>query len=147
MRHLRCTFTRKTAVGLLLAIGLSLMAIICIVGQQTRAQGAGLHTTEERVAFLASLGWEADPASETQQEIRLPEVFDAVLENYNQLQLEQGYDLSAYCGHNCTLYSYTLLRYPNSVTDVIACLYLYKGKVIGGDIHAVELDGFMHGIR
>lgn len=38
--------------------------------------GGGMETTEERTAYLASLGWEVDAASETGRDVVLPEELD-----------------------------------------------------------------------
>lgn len=103
--------------------------------------------TEERLEFLHSCGWEADPDSETAQQIQIPERFTTVYENYNQLQLQQGYDLAKYAGESCTLYSYTVLNYPDSDQTVIADIYVYKGRIIGGDVHSTNLNGFMIAVK
>lgn len=104
-------------------------------------------TTEERVAFLGDNGWEVDIASEEEQLIHIPEHFTAVYQDYNDLQLQQGYDLSLYGGRDCTLYSYTVLNYPDPEQTVIAHLYIYRNRIIGGDIHSTNLNGFMIGIK
>ncbi len=142
-------FNRKIAVCILAVLALILIALILLAGSGDAPKPAGekLPDCEARVEFLMSLGWEADPASEVAQEITLPETFSEVLNSYNQLQLQQGYDLTPYCGQNCILYTYTLTSYPNCNTEVVACLYLYKDRVIGGDIHSVAMDGFIHGLR
>lgn len=142
-------FNRKIAVGILAVIAITLICLILLAGrgEAQKLPGEKLPSCETRVAFLMSLGWEADPSSEVVQEITLPETFNEVLKSYNELQLQQGYDLSHYCGKTCVLYTYTLKSYPNSTTDVVACLYLYKDRLIAGDIHSVAMDGFIHGIK
>ena len=97
--------------------------------------------------YLAALGWEADPKSETAQEVIIPSAFTQVLENYNQLQLEQGFDLTEFRGVRCTVYTYALLSYPSGGCEAQACLYIYRGQVIAGDIHSTAMDGFMHGLQ
>lgn len=121
---------------------LALIVLICSGGT-----GSGLTTTEKRVEFLASLGWEVDASSETAKEIVLPETLGGVLAEYNELQKQQGYDLSQYCGEVCESYTYVLTSYPSGETGVIAQLFIYKGRVIGGDIHSAALGGFMHGLK
>ena len=108
-----------------------------------RAHLLGRH----RLEFLASLGWEVDASSETAKEIVLPETLGGVLAEYNELQKQQGYDLSQYCGEVCESYTYVLTSYPSGETGVIAQLFIYKGRVIGGDIHSAALGGFMHGLK
>ena len=139
-------FSRRVAVGCLAALGIVLIALVLLAG---RGDGAApdLESTEGRVAYLAALGWEADPESETAQEVIIPSTFTEVLESYNQLQKEQGFDLAEYRGVRCTVYTYVLLSYPNSDCEAQACLYIYRGQVIAGDIHSTAMDGFMHGLQ
>ena len=136
--------SKRSAVFILIAAAaiLALIVLICSGGT-----GSGLTTTEKRVEFLASLGWEVDASSETAKEIVLPETLGGVLAEYNELQKQQGYDLSQYCGEVCESYTYVLTSYPSGETGMIAQLFIYKGRVIGGDIHSAALGGFMHGLK
>ena len=89
----------------------------------------------------------ADPATETAQEIVIPRVFNGVFGDYNALQKQQGFDLSTYAGETCTAYTYRVTNYEGSTDTVLAQLFVYRNRVIGGDIHATAMDGFMHGLR
>ncbi len=128
-----------------------ILTVLCMIGRSTggiktlAAEAAS--TPEERAAFLKKCGWEVDIASEEEQLIHIPEHFTAVYQDYNDLQIQQGYDLSLYGGQDCTLYSYTVLNYPDPQQTVIANLYIYRNRIIGGDIHSTNLDGFMIGIK
>ena len=128
-----------------------LLAVLVIVGQSTGGvkvlSAESASTPEERAAFLKDCGWEVDVATEEEQIIHIPEHFTAVYQDYNDLQLQQGYDLSLYGGQDCTLYSYTVLNYPDPEQTVIANLYIYRNRIIGGDIHSTNLNGFMIGIK
>ena len=106
-----------------------------------------LSTGEGRRAYLAALGWEADPASEELREIVLPAEFDAVLASYNRLQLAQGFDLRPAAGKRCLCVSYDLARFPDWDGRVIAVLYIFRGRVIGGDVHTADVRGFMLPLR
>ena len=108
-----------------------------------RAPAPLLADTAGRCAYLASLCWEADPASEEIKRVVLPEEFDAVLERYNALQLSQGFDLRPAAGKPCLCCSYDLVSYPGREGRVIATLCIRHGRVIGGDIHTAAVDGFM----
>ena len=71
--------------------------------QRRRALGHyNVTTTDGRITYLRALGWEADPATETAQEIVIPRVFDGVFGDYNALQKQQGFDLSTYAGETCS---------------------------------------------
>ena len=95
------------------------------------------------ISGLARLGCRP---CQTAKEIVLPETLGGVLAEYNELQKQQGFDLSQYCGEVCESYTYMLNSYPSGETGVIAQLFIYKGRVIGGDIHSASLGGFMHGL-
>ena len=75
-------------------------------------------------------------------EITLPENFNAVYERYNNLLKESGYDLSPYKGKKCKRYTY-LIPSQNARANIIVC----DGKIIGGDISGITLDGIMIPIK
>lgn len=100
---------------------------------------------DQRVVFLKQFGWEIDTNSFEVEEVRIPEVFEEVYNNYNEIQKKQGYDLTKHAGKRVKRYTYAVLNYPNGINGVRANLLVYKNKVIGGDICSVALDGFMHG--
>ena len=97
--------------------------------------------------FLLELGWQADMASETCRSVLIPDALDGVLERYNEMQLEQGYDLSRHLGERCEQYTYILENYPEATGGVFITIYVQNGKIIAGDIHTSSINGFMHGIR
>ena len=107
----------------------------------------GLRCAEGRCAYLASLGFQADPASEELREVAIPARFDAVLDAYNALQLAQGWDLRAAAGKTCLCCSYDLVGFPGWDGRVIATVYLYRGRVIAGDVHTASAEGFMRPLR
>lgn len=127
-----------------------LLALLLMVG--SAAGGAAVlsaqvvSTPEERAAFLRECGWEVDALSEQTQVIHIPESFSDVYASYNDLQRQQGYDLLPYAGLDCTLYTYTVTNYPDQGQTVLADLYVYKNRVIGGDVHSTDLNGFMIGL-
>lgn len=104
-------------------------------------------TSDARIAFLSSFGWNCDPDSESEKDTVIPSVFDDVYQPYNDIQLAQGFDLSPYKGQTAKLYSYQILNYPNSGDNIYASLLVLDGVIIGGDIHSTALDGFMHGFQ
>ena len=147
----RVNIQPKTRTFLLVLGGLVLLALLLTAG--SAAGGVKIlakdvvSTTEKRAGYLAQCGWEVDPASEQAQEVLIPERFSAVYETYNQLQKQQGWDLSKFAGRTCTLYSYTVTNYPDPDQTVIADLYIFKNQVIGGDVHSTNLNGFMIGLK
>ena len=101
-------------------------------------------TVTDRVTFAKSLGYSISVQYETKKEIVIPSVFSDVYENYNALQKNNGFDLSAYKGEQATVYTYPVTNHPEGdgvMMNIIVC----KGRIIGGDICSAEYDGFMTG--
>lgn len=144
---MKCRITRRR-IAFCIVLAAVLLALLVL-----RRSGAGplpahcrVKTTAERIAYLAALGWEAEPASETAEAVVIPRVFSGVWADYNRLQREQGFDLAPYAGMECMVYTYRITNYAETDGDVLAALYIRRNHVIGGDIHATALDGFLHGI-
>ena len=75
----------------------------------------------------------------------IPDEFDEVFQNYNTIQAEAGMDLEPYHGKRVKCWSYRVDNYPGE-ESVLAHLYVYNDKIIGGDICSTKMDGFMHGL-
>lgn len=133
----------------LLAMGIILAFLTkdSISAANTGEKSLKASTAEERIAFLAQFGWSVDEEPLEVKEIIIPAEFDDVYENYNAIQKEQGFDLTAYCSQRVKKWTYKVKNYPGyEDSDCIrATLLVSDGKVIGGDVCSVELDGFMHG--
>lgn len=140
----------------------ALIAVVVIVGAYFLISGSGDDSTDdavkngismkaadsaERVAFLSQFGWEVSEDPIEVSEVIIPEEFDEVYENYNEIQKEQNLDLSKYKGKRVKKWTYEVKNYPSSESSdgiIRANLLVYDGVVIGGDVCSVELDGFMH---
>lgn len=103
-------------------------------------------TEEQRLAFLNQFGWQVDEKSVEVTEVIIPEEFDDVYNSYNEIQLQQGFDLTAYAGERVKRWTYTVTNYPGYENKICirANMLVFNGRVIGGDICSVEIDGFMH---
>ncbi len=109
--------------------------------QQTSASPVSCATSEERTAYLESLGWEFDGTSE--KEITIPSEFNRVYENYNAVQKQQGFDLEKYKGKKATIYTYNITNYKNN-KNVLANLLICDGVLIGADLcDPSAKDGFL----
>ena len=106
-----------------------------------------LRKADGRAAYIRSLGWEIDPASETHKSIRIPDPLTEVLERYNEIQKKQGLDLTAHLGESCEQYCYTITNYPDQEDSVQISLYLQGRELIAGDVHSTALRGFMQGLQ
>ena len=147
MKENRIKMSRKAAVCIVLAIAAALFLIVVLAGIQRNAASGKVESAEDAAEYLLGLGWEVDQNAVTIQTTVLPEYFDNTISAYNKLQLEQGFDLTEQAGQEITVDLFPVTNYPNASGDVLACLMTCKGKVIGGDIHSSELDGFMHALK
>lgn len=85
-------WTRRTVVFALIGLAVLLaLAVIWRSNDGVLSAHYNVTTTDGRIAYLQALGWEADPATETTQEIVIPRVFNGVFGDYNALQKQQGF--------------------------------------------------------
>ena len=129
----------KKAITCVILFSLALIALILIVsrakGQARPADSAAAAPTDsQRTAYLSALGWAVDPSPTETLTFTLPSPLNASYEEYNQLQLEQGFDLSPYAGMQVKRYSYNVTNYPGHPQQVQADLYLCGDTIIGGNI-------------
>lgn len=142
--------TKKSAVIIVLIIAVLMAGAVIL----RSSPGCGFGTneiinmsdTDGREMYLKKYGWEIATDSEDEQDVLLPREFDGALAEYAQLQSSQGYDFASYRGLECRQYTYIVTNYPSSDT-VYVTMFIKNGRLIGGDIHSVAIDGFMHGIR
>ena len=72
----------------------------------------------------------------------MPEDFDRVLLGYNELQKQQGLDLSKYAKKRVSRYSYEVTNYSEDGA-VVANILVWKGRVIACDFSSASPDGFV----
>ena len=118
--------------------------------RQTSAQ-ASADTNEGRLAFLKSFGWEVSPEPLEVVDVIIPSEFGEVYKSYNDMQKQGGYDLTKYRSKQVKRYTYQVTNYPvadgEPADSIRANLLVYDGKIIGGDICSIALNGFMHGFK
>ncbi len=104
-------------------------------------------THEERMKFISQFGWEVDEEPIQVKEVVIPTEADDVYNAYNDIQRSQSFDLTEYVGERAKCWTYTVKNYEGYENQecIHINLLVYDGKVIGGDVCSVELDGFMHG--
>ena len=141
-------FSRKKAVFAVILMGVVMAALILLIGRMPEDTPAApeLTSNEERVAYLQSLGWEVEQTPILEQEITLPKEFPDVLNQYNELQRQQGFDLEEYAGKKLTLYTYRITNHPDA-EEADATLYVYRSALVGGDVHSTSFTGFMTALR
>lgn len=104
--------------------------------------------SEESVKTLQKYGWVVDKKPVDEAAVIIPEPFDLVYENYNQMQIEAGLDLTPYMGMSGKRYTYSVKNYPEDVgEEVFANVICINGEVVAGDIMTVSLRGFMHSLK
>ena len=106
-----------------------------------------IKTDDDVESFLAQFGWQVDAEPEECVEVTLPETFDKIFAAYNQIQKQQGLDLSGYKRKTVKRYTYTVENYPDYEGKVYANVLVYRGKVIGGDLCSADVEGFIHGFE
>ncbi len=105
----------------------------------------GIRCNDDRLAFLNQFGWTADPAPAEEVQVTIPGEFDKVFLAYNELQKQQGLDLSKYKRRDVTRYTYRIVNFPDYEGTVYANLLIYRNRVIGGDICSADVNGFVCG--
>ncbi|WHH61099.1 DUF4830 domain-containing protein [Petroclostridium sp. X23] len=106
-----------------------------------------IRTNEDRVGFLRQFGWKVDEKPIEVLKVQIPEEFEIVYEDYNELQKEIGLDLTEYKGKLVDKYAYKVFNHPTEKrSPVIANILIYEDKVIAADITTTSLDKFIHSL-
>ena len=137
---------RKKTLTVLLTVGVLILLFLTARSVFFKSESYDLTTTEGRAAYLDSLGWEIDPETESFRTVVVPDALEGIMEQYNKMQLQQGYDLNRHLGESCLQYCYDVKNYPGQEGRVVVSLYLQDGEIIAADIHSTALNGFMHGL-
>lgn len=144
-------FSRKKAVIILLALGVVLCCAVVLVGIVRRGgaqprETSSLDDNGGRIAYLESLGWSVSPQPIETIDLILPETLGESYADYNDLQKEQGLDLSSACGKHVKRYTYSVTNYPGGRGEVQADIYVCGGEVVAGDILSSGENGFIAGL-
>jgi len=143
---------RKRALAIVIVIALLLCAAIILAARRDQAANQGnpgvlspeTETAADVVAFLENLGWQIGPEPIEVQEILIPREFNQVYEAYNALQQEAGFNLADYKGRPAVRYTHEILNYPGQAEGVVADVLVAEGRIIGGAIQSIQVDGFIH---
>ena len=137
----------KYVIGIL-TLGSILIAVVFIVASPTPPfKEHKIQSTEDITSFMNSIGWEIDTNHVDKKVTLIPDEFNDVFEEYNKLQLTQSCDLSKYKGKSVEIYTIPITNYNSASNDVYATLIVHKKRVIAGDIHSANINGFMHTLR
>ena len=139
--------SKKKAAFAVIAAGVILAAIILLVGH-FQDQRAGdlpqLTDNTQRITYLQSLGWEVESEPVETLQFLLPDPLEEPYLTYNELQKEQGFDLTACCGRQVSRYTYAVTNYPGRPNGVQLNLYICEGVPVAGDVCCPGADGFQH---
>ena len=142
-------FSRKKAILTVIAMGIVMVVLILLTGRTESGSSAAqpaLTDNNQRVEYLRSFGWEvAEEPVETLQFL-LPEKLEEPYLSYNELQLSQGFDLTACLGKQVERYTYTVTNYPERPEGVQANLYICEDYPVAGDICCPGAGGFQTGL-
>ena len=102
--------------------------------------------TPSMASYLSSLGWAVAPQPIETLSITLGETLEEPYLSYNALQLEQGFDLTRYCGKTLSRYTYVVTNYPDPARPCQLNLYVCDGVVAAGDLVCTGENGFVAGL-
>ena len=105
---------------------------------------SGVKTEEDRVAFISQFGIKVKGEGASSEEFRVPENFDRIIRDYNELQKMQGLNLEKYKNKKVTRYTYEAENYEGHEGTVFVNLIIYRNTVIACDVSSTEPDGFLH---
>ena len=97
--------------------------------------------------FLAQFGWTVEAAPGEVKKVTIPSEFDKIFSAYNEIQKEQGLNLSKFKNKEVTRYTFTVTNYEGYEGTVWANVLVYRNRVIGGDICSADVTGFVHGFE
>lgn len=140
----------KMIFGIILAVtGIAVIVLTFVSNHINQSESVAAvvsaSTDEERRNYLATFGWEVQTDCE-EKEITIPQSWNQVYSDYNEIQKNQGFDLSDYKGKKVTLYTYKISNYDETTEEVVADMLVYNGLLIGGDLCNTSAEnGFLVG--
>lgn len=103
----------------------------------------GIKTNEDRVNFISQFGVSVEEAPIDDSSFSVPDDFDKIILEYNELQKRQGLDVSKYKNKRVTRYTYKATNYKSEAGEVYVNLIVYKNTVIACDISSADPKGFI----
>ena len=129
------------------AEGISSSNSTAATGGGTEIVYDGVKSSADAVNFLSQFGWTVDGGNAKSAKVTIPESFDKVFASYNEIQKEQGLDLSKYKKKELTRYTFEVTNYADFEGTVYANVLVYRNRVVGGDICSADVSGFVHGFE
>ena len=131
---------------MLLVARLKIVVIIIVISAVMIGATIALYMhpiSGDKVAYkyVTALGWEVERIPVETINVKIPEKLGEVYAAYNQLQNAAGFDLEKVAGRICERVTFIVKNFDGD--DVRVNALVYKGKVVGGDICSIKMDGFM----
>ena len=126
---------------LAVAVGIGSGESVYVSGNADGVNFGGMKTNADRVAFIESFGIDVVDEPKEEKSFTMPESFDRVILGYNELQREQGLDLSKYTRKKVTRYTYSVA--DSGAEGVYVNLLVYRSKVVACDVSCGGEDGFV----
>ncbi len=152
MKMLTLKLRPKTIFGILLTLTGVIVIILTFASNHIESAKSvssviSASTDEERRAYLEGFGWSLDEEFET-KELTIPEKWNKVYLDYNDIQKNQGFDLSEYKGRKVTLYTYRVNNFEGNSKGIVADMLVCDGVLIGGDLCNTSAEnGFLIGFN
>lgn len=104
-----------------------------------------LHNVEDAKRLAEEFGMNTENAEVKSTAVQIPQRFNDVFVQYNDLQKAFGTDLEAYKGRQCIKYTVSVYDDSDSGGNT-ATLLAYNGILIGGDMSENAFDGTVKGL-
>ena len=144
-------FCATLLLGVLLVTGL---VFVLPDGESLEAGGVtgavrydGIKDPGDMAAFLQQFGWQVAEQPIEDETVSLPQKTDAAFAAYNDLQRSQGLDLEPYSGKRVRKTVFLVTNYGDQSRQVIATLFVYKNRVVAGDLASGDPSGFVCGFE
>lgn len=132
--------TAKKTIMFLVAVAVAIVSMVVAVRFSRNETGItdfgnDFSNQTTRISYLNLCGLDAE--NEVQKDIKIPCEFSQVYQKYNEIQKQQGFDLSDYRGKSVRLFRYT-------AGDFTAELIVDEDDLIAGG--AFDKDGNMYAL-
>jgi NhaP-type Na+/H+ and K+/H+ antiporter len=140
------TWVRNIVVGIIF-IGIITGIVILIISNRVKIDTNLYDVNFNRVSFINLQGWDIEETPFSEQEITIPEKFNSVYKNYNNIQQKQGWNLADYKGQKATEYIYKINNYNGGEENTYARVIIMDNRIIGGDVFKMEQNGFIKPLK
>ena len=137
---------RAVLAAALLIITTLTLAFVLPGCQSGGGQPVAAETEEQRLTYLADLGWQVEPQPLETLDLQLPSPLGDEWADYALLQEQQSLPFSQFAGQTVRRYTYKVTNFPNVEKGVQVNLYVCSGQLIGGDVISTGKDGFQQGL-